>query len=156
MFRQQISKSWYILTYFRNFDIKYWLISAVFRNIHIASSIMILQNIDIDIDKEMSKYMKDLYELNIFCDALPGLIPFVPILCVMSIQIPGRKILSEFLPVKLDRIKLVRFSSYTTTSTPLIHSIRKKQENHPFREWDNAYFWKDGALEFLVQISGII
>ena len=89
---------------------------------------MIFQNIDIDIDKEMSKYMKDLYELNIFCDALPGLIPFVPILCVMSIQIPGRKILSEFLPVKLDRIKVVRFSSYTSTFIPLIQSIKTNQE----------------------------
>ena len=74
-----------------------------------------------------------IYKLKIFFDALSGLILFVAILYVMSIQIPGRKILSEFLPVKLDRIKVVRFSSYTSTFTPLIHSIKTNQENHLFR-----------------------
>ena len=45
---------------------------------------------------------------------------FVAILCAMSIQIPGRKILSEFLPVKLDRIKVF---PGTSTFIPLICSI---------------------------------
>ena len=97
---------------------RYWYLQGNLKNI--------LQN-------RKSKHVIDLYELKIFCDALPGVILFVPILCVMSIQIPGRKILSEFLPVKLDRIKVVRFSSYTSTFIPLIQSIKKSPKKSPIK-----------------------